>query len=296
MNGPAQIKWRKFMDYFRKIENDVIRYGKKGDCTLEYIGINIKQLSFDEYKCYRFVKNDLLDLKIENNDILKPLDFQKNNIDNIYRISYKVNLNVCHEKLVDILKKYIEQCTPMACSGTDIVYTITDINNYIKNLLQTEIEPICAVGIIGQYLGFIDRLKIYYQMKIYEKNSLKSTTADTEKYFQIIEFMSKIGKIGKEQENIIKKFFDRALYNDFDPMMIGIDINRNIQKIKYYFQTKEKFSKEHIQYKFSNLVNSRMVDEIVRKMDSLGLKMKGFTIPYTEKNIYSIMNIYFCEV
>ena len=37
--------------------------GKKGDCTLEYIGINLKQWSFDEYKCYRFVKNNLLDLK-----------------------------------------------------------------------------------------------------------------------------------------------------------------------------------------------------------------------------------------
>ncbi len=284
------------MDYFKKIESDVKRYGKKGDCTLEYIGINLKQWSFDEYKCYRFVKNNLLDLKTENDGMLKPLDFQINSIDKIYRISYKVNLDIGQEKLVDFLKKWIEQCTTLTCSEIDIARTIIDINNYIKNLLYTEIEPICVIGIIGQYLGFIERLKIYYQMKIYKKNSLKSFLADTERYFQIIEFMSKIGKIEKEQENVIKKFFDRALYNDFDPMMIGIDINKNIQKIKYYFQTKEKYSKEHIQYKFSNLVNSKRVDDIVRKMDSLGLKIRGFTIPYTENNIYSMMNIYFCEV
>lgn len=226
------------MDYFKKIESDVKRYGKKGDCTLEYIGINLKQWSFDEYKCYRFVKNNLLDLKTENDGMLKPLDFQINSIDKIYRISYKVNLDIGQEKLVDFLKKWIEQCTTLTCSEIDIACTIIDINNYIKNLLYTEIEPICVIGIIGQYLGFIERLKIYYQMKIYKKNSLKSFLADTERYFQIIEFMSKIGKIEKEQENVIKKFFDRALYNDFDPMMIGIDINKNIQKIKYYFQTK----------------------------------------------------------
>lgn len=288
------------MDFFKNIQEDIEQYGKKGDHTLEYIGINLENGNACEYKCYRFMKSFSSDLEIPNNpfanhSMLRQLDFQKNYDENTYRISYKINLNRCREKQTDILQKQINHIIQLTKYDVNIAHTIIEVNNYIKTLLLTEVEPICVFGCKIDQMGVVHGIKVYYQLKIYKKENSTSTLADTEKYLRIIEFMGLIGKIEKEQVNRIKNIFKIVSTNEYEPMMIGIDIEKSVYKIKYYFQINEKFFEKNDYYKLGCLTNSAEIEEIIRKCMTLGLEIRGFTIPYYNHNTHSMINLYFCE-
>lgn len=289
------------MDFFRNIEKDIKRYGKKGDHTLEYIGINFEKGVFCEYKCYRFLKSISSDLKIpnnpfENHSILRQLDFQKNHDENTYRISYKVDLTGNQEKQNDILRQHINHIILLSKYDVNVAHIILDINNYIKTLLQTEAEPICVFGGKIDHMGVIHELKIYYQLKIYKREKTSSVLADTEQYLRIIEFMGTMGKVEKEQVKRIKNVFRIASDSDFEPMMMGVDIGKEVHKIKYYFQINENFFKGNDYYKLRCLSNSLDMERLIQKLTTLGLEIKGFTIPYLSYNTHSMTNLYFCEI
>lgn len=288
------------MDFFKNIQKDIEQYGKNGDHSLEYVGINLNKGNSFEYKCYRFLKNFPSDLELPNNpfanhSMLKQLDFQKNYDENIYRISYKINPNCCQEKETDNLELQIKDIIQLAKFDLNIAHLIIDVNNFIKNILMTEVEPICVLGCKIDQKGVVRDIKVYYQLKIYKKENFVSAFADTEKYFRIIEFMGTIGKTNKEQVDRIKKFFKIASTNEYEPMMLGIDIGKKIYKIKYYFQINENLFEKNDYYKLKSLTNSVEIEEIIQKFMTLGLKMKGFTIPYYSHNTHSMINLYFCE-
>ena len=107
--------------------------------------------------------------------------------------------------------------------------------------------------------------------------------------------MENVGKIEKEQSFRIKDIFRSALENNFEPMMMGIDIGRNIHKIKYYFYIKEEFFRENDNVNSKNFFDSEKMEELIQKLDSFGLEIKGFTIPYSNCNKNSMINLYFFE-
>lgn len=289
------------MYLLRNIKKDIERYGEKGDQTLEYIGINFENGELSEYKCYRFAKSLSSDLQISNNpfanhSILRQLDFQKNYDDNTYRISYKIDLSECHEKANAVLKQHINYIVLQSKYKADIARIILNINNYIKSLLLTEMEPICVLGCKVDSLGRVYELKAYYQLKIYKRHKLVSCFADTEKYLRIIEFMGKMEKVERKQVDRIKNIFKIALDNDFEPMMLGINIRKEISSIKYYFQTNEKFFKRNDYYKLKYFSDSKEMEKNIQQLIALGLEIKGFTIPYSNRNMRSAINLYFCEI
>lgn len=288
------------MNFFRQMEDDIKQYGKAGDHSLEYIGINLKDGIFSEYKCYRFTKNSLSDFKIEtnpfeNHSILKHLDFQKNCDEKTYRISYKIALSG-YENSNSVLEQYINRIILLSKKEDEISHIILNINNYIKTILQTEIEPLCVFGGKIDYFGVVHELKAYYQLKIYKKDNPVSSFADTEKYLRIIEFLGATENIRKNQVHKIKSIFRLALANNFEPMMVGIDIGTDVHKIKYYFQINENLLKSNIYCKLRFLSSSEETLKLIKKLAASGLEIKGFTIPYSSSTSHSMVNLYFSEI
>lgn len=76
--------------------------------------------------------------------------------------------------------------------------------------------------------------------------------------------------------------------NFFESMMIGIDFDLEIQKVKYYFV---KNSKEKINYK-----NNKLTKEFIQKIENYGLILKGFAVSFCNHNDEWNINFYFCEV
>lgn len=169
---------------WEQIDTDILKYGKQGDGTLEYIGINMKQGKCVEYKCYRFMLTNGSDSKIYtnlfgDNCILKPLDFEQDYDKELYRIAYKLNSRSRNgeEFNLDNLEECIDSTimNGMFFSMKDII----EINNFIKNVLGTELEPLSVIGArVDKKQRKVCQLKLYYQLKIFNKSSNISYVAN----------------------------------------------------------------------------------------------------------------------
>jgi|GEM_PF-2953809 hypothetical protein len=292
---------------WEQIDTDILKYGKQGDGTLEYIGINMKQGKCVEYKCYRFMLTNGSDSKIYtnlfgDNCILKPLDFEQDYDKELYRIAYKLNSRSRNgeEFNLDNLEECIDSTimNGMFFSMKDII----EINNFIKNVLGTELEPLSVIGArVDKKQRKVCQLKLYYQLKIFNKSSNISYVANEEKYIKVINFLCSYIPIKTEEIAKVKNLYVQCSNNFFEPMMIGIDFDdKRIKKVKYYFQNQKNESIDTIirifQYEKDYFCYIKEIIKLIQEFAKRGLKLKGFAISYTyvdEK--FSTINFYFCE-
>lgn len=280
------------MEVLKQIKEDIQCYRKKGDNSLEYIGITVNNTRVKEYKCYRFKTKTS---KIEKNlfstyDFLKKLDYQKNMETGISRMAYKVDFSNYDERSVDeILEKGLNEIIDdTGCSGF-AVGEILQLNQYIKETIKTQQEPLCVIGGKVDKNEKIQELKTYYQLRIFSKEKrIKSSLAEKEAYFHIIDYLGEICDMKKRNIENLKEIFDISMDNFFESMMIGIDFDLEIQKVKYYFV---KNSKEKINYK-----NNKLTKEFIQKIENYGLILKGFAVSFCNHNDEWNINFYFCEV
>lgn len=179
---------------------------------------------------------------------------------------------------------------------------IIEINNFIKNVLGTELEPLSVIGArVDKKQRKVCQLKLYYQLKIFNKSSNISYVANEEKYIKVINFLCSYIPIKTEEIAKVKNLYVQCSNNFFEPMMIGIDFDdKRIKKVKYYFQNQKNESIDTIirifQYEKDYFCYIKEIIKLIQEFAKRGLKLKGFAISYTyvdEK--FSTINFYFCE-
>lgn len=282
----------------KSIQQDVKEYGKQGDKTLEFIGVNISKLGYEEYKCYRFWDKEngsaVPYLKqFEQCSSLKRLDMQEIS-KNMFRASYKVvDCENLKADLENILAKNIQT--------TITVKEIIEINDFLKKELETKEAPLCVVGCKAYKNGEIQQLKIYYKLKVFDKNK-EPFLASEKTYFKILQRLKKKYEIKTQEIKKVEKIYRFLKENNYEPMQIGFNITNEIDSIKYYFKKsndREEKQGMAVIHKLLNFIGIN-VDLSVKGMfdtiDEQNLVLKGGAVSYNMSNkMLNSLNIYFVE-
>ena len=283
-----------FMIFLKRIDDDIRNYGKNGDRTLEYIGVNLEDGIYKEYKCYRFMQQKNVDfLKwnevFEESNYFRKLDFQYNDKEQMYRFAYKVDDYKCVGSddllcnIINVIKK----------SGYEkFEKNAININDYIKKLLKTNIDPICVIGgKINKYKE-ITTLKLYYKLKADVNCSIDICNLKKIKN-SLFDMLKE--KMEKREEDIILK---RIIKKFFEPIMLGIDIEENeISKIKYYFLAKDILEPKVFVEEVSHLKSEfgDIVDKVVA-INNIMFQKKLWLRGIATSLFKNAVNLYFCEI
>lgn len=283
----------------KKIQTDIFQYGKEGDNTLEYIGINVNERECREYKCYRFIKkhnqNDFPTLSVfEECQGLKKLDMQKAD-NNAWRISYKVI------KEQGGLKDKLDMILMRVGSRVD-ANELLEINEFLKKILEVNEELLCVIGVKINKFHCIESVKFYYDLELLhkEKNTLGSKEKD--KYKTLFERLEKQFFI--KYEEMIKMYCVVRVAHEFNynPMMLGIDVSKNFKTIKYYYK-KSNYDDNDNGYelivRILEILDMQSNDElelIFHELSALSYFLKGFALSYNVINKkVSVLNLYWAE-
>lgn len=289
------LLWSIKMDILKRIDKDIHYYGKTGDNSLEYLGITVNDAGIKEYKCYRFKSKKIKEEEIVNDpfssyDFFRYLDSQKDIENKICRINYKVDFSNYKENIDETIEKNLNDIIENTACDALTAKTILQLNRYIKVVLKTQQEPLCVIGGKMDNTGNFLELKIYYQLRVFSKGENISCLAKKKEYFQIIDYIGKLCDLKKQNIKKMKELFNISNDNLFESMMIGVDFDDEIKKVKYYFIRNTKKST------YYNKCDDKM-KKFIKKIEKHGLRLKGYAISFCGSKMDELnINFYFCEL
>lgn len=211
-----------------RVQNDISQYGKKGNSSLEFIGLNIYGGDIKEYKRYLFANNfnkDSVDIPVYFEGFT-PIDIQRSDNGDL-RMNFRIHDNIDEEKM--FVKGIIDENLEIDKEEFGEIHIHM---NSLREKLKIKKNILTSVGAKFDSQMRLKLLKTYYSLYRLAENQ-------NDKGKSVIEYVSeRILQVyfPKHSREYLQKISDFLLKNGYYPSLMGVDYAKDNLLVKLYFR------------------------------------------------------------